>query len=133
MAGVVAFAQRDVKSLIAFSRIVHIGPTVLGLLSGVKCILLGAVIMAAAHGLVRSGLFFRFTLTYQAAGSRTLVRVSGGFTHFLRFRMLAILLVLINASMPITLPLIRELLSFVGLAAVSIHLDFMQILCYLKL
>jgi NADH-quinone oxidoreductase subunit M len=54
---VLAFAQRDVKRLVAYTSISHLGFVLLGIFTGNMLALQGAVIIILAHGLSTGGLF----------------------------------------------------------------------------
>src|SRR4029078_7733693 len=72
-----ALVQDDIKKIIAYSSISHLGYVMLGLLSldlvGVK----GAVIQMVSHGLVAGGLFLMVGMIYERCHSRELAAYGG--------------------------------------------------------
>ena len=75
---IVALAQSDLKSLIAYSRVVHIGLLVLCVRLGSPLALKARILMCIGHGVTRSGLFYAATAQYQRKGSRLMPLISGG-------------------------------------------------------
>jgi len=70
--------QFDLKSLIAYSSIVHIAPVLVGLLSGSWVGVLGSFYIIYAHGLCSSGLFYGLNLVYERVKTRRVVVLRGG-------------------------------------------------------
>jgi NADH:ubiquinone oxidoreductase subunit 4 (subunit M) len=85
MVSFICFIQVDIKALVAYSSVVHIGI----LLSGISTIMLigfdGALIIMVGHGLVSSGLFFLVGCVYDRSGSRRLLLNKGIMVLFPRF------------------------------------------------
>jgi len=78
----ICLRQVDVKALIAYSSVAHIGLVLSGLVVfgwwGVN----GAVIVIVGHGLCSSGLFCLANIVYERIGSRSLL-VSKGLINFI--------------------------------------------------
>ena len=70
-------AQSDLKALIAYSRIVHIGAIIGVLLISSRPGLAGSILISLAHGVVRAGLFYAVTLQYSRLANRSIIRASG--------------------------------------------------------
>jgi len=68
----ICIRQRDIKSLIAYSSVVHIGIIVAGLLTLRLWGFWGALVMIIAHGLCSSGLFCLANISYERVASRSL-------------------------------------------------------------
>nr|ALO71231.1 NADH deshydrogenase subunit 4 [Tychobythinus sp. 1 EF-2015] len=68
----ICFRQTDIKSLIAYSSIVHMGLVLSGILSLNYWGVCGAIIMMIAHGLCSSGLFCLANISYERVLSRSL-------------------------------------------------------------
>nr|QVM79239.1 NADH dehydrogenase subunit 4 [Grammoptera ruficornis] len=68
----ICIRQSDVKSLIAYSSVAHMGMILGGLLSLNIWGFWGSLVMMLAHGLCSSGLFCLANITYERLGSRSL-------------------------------------------------------------
>nr|YP_009251333.1 NADH dehydrogenase subunit 4 [Pyrearinus termitilluminans]AIQ80130.1 NADH dehydrogenase subunit 4 [Pyrearinus termitilluminans] len=64
--------QTDVKSLIAYSSVSHMGLVLGGIMTMNVWGFYGAIVMMIAHGLCSSGLFCLANVTYERLGSRSL-------------------------------------------------------------
>ena len=69
--------QTDIKALVAYSSVVHMGMVIgRGCISSLQGVNFGLII-ALAHGVCSSGLFYTATLTYSRVSSRRLTTISG--------------------------------------------------------
>lgn len=73
----VAFAQKDLKKLVAYSSISHMGFVMLGIASGTPEGLAGAVAVMFSHGVVTGMLFFLVGMVYERTHTRMIDEVSG--------------------------------------------------------
>lgn len=74
--------QVDMKSLIAYSSVVHIRMILCGLIIFRWWGLIGAVVVMVGHGLCSSGLFCLANIVYERVGRRSLL-VSKGLLNFI--------------------------------------------------
>lgn len=110
-----ALAQIDIKKIIAYSSIGHMGLVILGIYTMNMNGLLGASYMMLSHGLVSSALFFSIGLLYKIYGTRSIVYYSS-IAHFMpRFSMCFFIFSLANMSFPGTAGFPGEILIFAGL------------------
>nr|YP_010152698.1 NADH dehydrogenase subunit 4 [Inpaichthys kerri]QQW50128.1 NADH dehydrogenase subunit 4 [Inpaichthys kerri] len=77
MTGSICLRQTDLKSLIAYSSVSHMGLVVAGILIQTPWSLTGAIILMIAHGLVSSALFCLANTTYERTHSRTMILARG--------------------------------------------------------
>jgi NADH:ubiquinone oxidoreductase subunit 4 (subunit M) len=75
--GFICLFQRDLKSLIAYSSVVHIGLVIAGLLTGRKFGFEGGVIIMVGHAFCSSCLFYFRGIFYKIVGSRSLFILKG--------------------------------------------------------
>lgn len=68
----ICLRQSDVKSLIAYSSVSHIGLVLGGIMTINSWGYYGALIIMIAHGLCSSGLFCLANISYERLGSRSL-------------------------------------------------------------
>jgi len=100
--------QSDVKAIIAYSRVVHIGLLAFCLIFGSPLAILSALIIIIAHGICSSGLFCLVTLTYERINSRRIV-ISQGIISFIPIICIFFsLLLIINLRAPPSLNLLSE-------------------------
>nr|QZZ18295.1 NADH dehydrogenase subunit 4 [Eupteryx adspersa] len=71
LVGIVCLTQSDVKCLIAYSSVAHMGVCLLGLCSMTKWGIMGAYFMMISHGLCSSGLFCLANFCYERYSSRS--------------------------------------------------------------
>nr|BBC27512.1 NADH dehydrogenase subunit 4 [Schindleria praematura] len=77
MTGSICLRQTDLKSLIAYSSVGHMGLVVAGILIQTPWGLTGALILMIAHGLTSSALFCLANTNYERVHSRTMVLARG--------------------------------------------------------
>nr|YP_004222236.1 NADH dehydrogenase subunit 4 [Petrocephalus microphthalmus]BAJ54281.1 NADH dehydrogenase subunit 4 [Petrocephalus microphthalmus] len=77
MTGSICLRQTDLKSLIAYSSVSHMGLAAGGILTQTPWGFTGAIILMIAHGLVSSALFCLANTNYERTHSRTLLLARG--------------------------------------------------------
>jgi len=80
----VAFAQTDIKRLVANSNISHMGFIVIGIFAGTQLALQGVIVQMIASGLSSAGLFTLCGVIYDRMGTRDM-REMGGVWSRMRF------------------------------------------------
>ncbi len=73
----VAFAQSDLKKLVAYSSVSHMGFAMLGIASGTAAGLSGAMAVNVSHGLVTGMLFLMVGMLYDRTHTREISKLSG--------------------------------------------------------
>lgn len=73
----VAFAQTDLKKLVAYSSVSHMGFAMLGIASGTVAGLNGAMAVNISHGLITGMLFLMVGMVYERAHTRQIAELSG--------------------------------------------------------
>ncbi|MGJ8516094.1 NADH-quinone oxidoreductase subunit M [Carnimonas bestiolae] len=76
---VMAFSQRDIKRLLAYSTISHMGFVVIAIYSGSRLALQGSVVLMVASALSGSALFIVSGLLYRRLGTRDMSQMGGLF------------------------------------------------------
>nr|QBI38017.1 NADH dehydrogenase subunit 4 [Johnius sp. n. BL-2019] len=77
MTGLICLRQTDLKSLIAYSSVGHMGLVVSGILIQTPWGFTGALILMIAHGLTSSALFCLANTSYERTHSRTMILARG--------------------------------------------------------
>nr|YP_009334165.1 NADH dehydrogenase subunit 4 [Dacus longicornis]APL97151.1 NADH dehydrogenase subunit 4 [Dacus longicornis]WCB98302.1 NADH dehydrogenase subunit 4 [Dacus longicornis] len=105
----VCLRQTDLKALIAYSSVAHMGIVLGGLMTLTYWGLCGSYTLMIAHGLCSSGLFCLANITYERLGSRSLL-INKGLLNFMPSMSLWwFLLSACNMSAPPSLNLLGEI------------------------
>jgi len=115
----VALAQRDMKKLIAYSSISHMGFVTLGLFLFNAHGLGGAMAQMISHGFISGALFLCVGVLYERMHSRQLADYGGVATPMPVFAAFLVLFALANAGLPGTSGFVGELLVILGAFQVS--------------
>jgi len=120
--GFVALAQRDMKKLIAYSSIAHMGFVTLGMfigfqivahtgkVSGIALGLDGAVVQMLSHGLVSGAMFLCVGVMYDRVHSREISAYGGVVNTMPKFAAFMVLFALANSGLPGTSGFVGEFL-----------------------
>jgi NADH-quinone oxidoreductase subunit M len=120
--GFVALAQRDMKKLIAYSSIAHMGFVTLGAFigfqivahtgrtSGIEFGLDGAVVQMLSHGLVSGAMFLCVGVMYDRVHSREISAYGGVVNTMPKFAAFMVLFALANSGVPGTSGFVGEFL-----------------------
>jgi len=104
----ICLRQVDIKSLIAYSSVAHMGLVLAGLIGFGWWGINGAVIVMVGHGLCSSGLFCLANIVYERIGRRSLL-INKGLINFIpRIALWWFLLRIGNIGAPPTLNLLGE-------------------------
>nr|QIJ59982.1 NADH dehydrogenase subunit 4 [Agrypnus sp. YD-2019] len=106
----ICLRQSDVKSLIAYSSVSHMGLVLGGIMTLNVWGLYGAVVMMIAHGLCSSGLFCLANVSYERLGSRSLFLNKGLINLMPSMSMWWFLLCSSNMAAPPSLNLMGEIM-----------------------
>nr|AML26708.1 NADH dehydrogenase subunit 4 [Hydrophilidae sp. BMNH 1274734] len=113
----ICLRQVDMKSLIAYSSVAHMGITVAGIMTLNYWGMVGALVMMLAHGLCSSGLFCLANISYERVGSRSLFLNKGLINLLPIFSLWWFLFSACNMAAPPSLNLLGEIMlinSLVG-------------------
>lgn len=116
---ITCFFQIDVKSLIAFSSVSHMGVALRGCLTFFLYGSYGMLIIIIGHGLCRSALFCLRNLLYERFFTRNMFLIKGIILIFPNLTLWWFLFRVINISAPITINLFGELFLSVSLIKYS--------------
>lgn len=109
LVSLICLRQIDLKSLIAYSSVAHIGIVLAGLITLSIWGISGAYTLIIAHGLCSSGLFCLANISYERIGSRRLL-INKGLLNFMpSLRLWWFLLCSSNIAAPPTLNLLGEI------------------------
>ena len=115
----VALAQEDMKKLIAYSSVAHMGFVTIGIFTLNQQGLEGSIIQMISHGLVSAGLFLCVGVVYDRHGSR-MISSYGGLVNILpKYAFLFMIFVLGGLGLPGTSGFIGEFLILIGVFKVN--------------
>ena len=118
-ASLTTMRQTDLKRIIAYSSVGHMGVVVLGLFSFTQIGLEGSVLLQISHGFVSSALFITVTLIYERHHSRIVKYYRGLAITMPIFATIFVVLTLANIGVPLSLNFIGEFLSLYGILKAS--------------
>nr|YP_011004820.1 NADH dehydrogenase subunit 4 [Leptomastidea bifasciata]WPT46961.1 NADH dehydrogenase subunit 4 [Leptomastidea bifasciata] len=100
----------DMKIIVAYSSVVHMGMMLVGLFSMSLWGILGGLFMMFSHGLCSSSMFYMVNLFYDRSKSRSLL-INKGVVYFLPSLMIFwFLLCMNNMASPVSLNLLSEIM-----------------------
>lgn len=106
--GLLAWRQSDLKTMVAYSSLSHMGVVLLGIASLNTLGLTGAILQMLAHGLLAGALFFLVGIVYQRTGTRELENHKGLLAYSPRLAALFTLTLLAAMGFPGGLGFIAE-------------------------
>jgi len=109
-----ALVQDDIKKIIAYSSISHLGYVMLGLLSLDIVGIQGAVIQMVSHGLVAAGLFLMVGMIYERCHTRELAAYGGLAKLLPVYSVFFMILTLASVGLPTTSGFTGEFLVLLG-------------------
>jgi NADH-quinone oxidoreductase subunit M len=120
-----ALVQTDIKKIIAYSSISHLGYVMLGLLSLDLAGIQGAIVQMVSHGIVAAGLFLLVGMIYERCHTRELASYGGLARQMPVYGVFFILFMLASVGLPTTSGFTGEFMTLLGSfnAAWPQHLD----------
>nr|YP_010583761.1 NADH dehydrogenase subunit 4 [Bathypolypus sponsalis]UXN83957.1 NADH dehydrogenase subunit 4 [Bathypolypus sponsalis] len=115
LTSITCVGQSDMKSLIAYSSVGHMGVMLGGLMSGFIIGWEGAMLMMICHGLCSSGLFCLGNLIYEKINSRSLFLCGGMINFNPNLSLLMFLLCICNMGAPPFISLMSEIMLYISL------------------
>ncbi len=115
----VALAQTDMKKLIAYSSIAHMGFVTMGIFAVTSEAVQGAVVQMLSHGLVSAGLFLVVGVVYDRLHTRDIDRYGGLADTMPAYGFVFMCLMLASVGLPGTSGFVGEFLILLGTFKVS--------------
>ena len=112
--GLVALVQADMKKLVAYSSIAHMGFVTLGFFMFGEMAVQGAVMQMISHGFVSGAMFLCIGVLYDRLHSREIADYGGVINVMPRFAAMFVLFSLANAGLPATSGFIGEFMVILG-------------------
>nr|WRO45307.1 NADH dehydrogenase subunit 4 [Leptoglossus occidentalis] len=136
MVGMLCLSQVDIKSLIAYSSVAHMGLVIGGIMTCSNYGFLGSLLLMIGHGLCSSGMFALANIIYERSHSRSLLINKGFITFMPTMSMFWFLFSVNNMASPPSLNLageillINSILSWSTLMSLFLSLSSFLSCCY---
>jgi len=112
--GIVSWAQPDLKRLVAFSSVSHLGLVTLGIFALTTEALQGALLQMINHGISTGGLFLIVGVLYDRLHTRAIADYGGVAALMPRFAAIFTIVMLSSAALPSTNGFVGEFLILLG-------------------
>jgi NADH-quinone oxidoreductase subunit M len=122
----VALAQTDMKKLIAYSSVAHMGLVTIGIFSFNIEGITGALVQMLSHGVVSAALFLIVGVVYDRIHSREIARYGGLADRMPRYALVFMIFMLASSGLPGTSGFVGELLVAVGALRVNFWLALLS-------
>ena len=117
---IVAIRQKDLKKLLAYSSLAHVGLIAAGIYTLTLDGLRGAVLQMIAHGFVVVGLFFIAEIIFRRFETQTISEMGGIRSQTSKFTSMFLILVLASVALPSTFNFIGEFTVLYSLTQVNL-------------
>ena len=115
----VAFRQTDIKKLIAYSSVAHMGFVTMGIFAGNAQGMQGAVFQMLSHGLISGALFLCVGVVYDRMHTREIAFYGGLTSRMPWFAAIFLMFTMANVGLPGTSGFIGEILTLTGVYQAS--------------
>src|SRR3989339_1077974 len=110
----VAYAQKDIKQVVAYSSVSHMGVIILGTFALNVEGITGSIFLMIAHGVVSGALFFLVGVIYDRRHTKYMSEF-GGLAHVMpRYATIFGLMMMASVGLPLTINFVGEFLSLLG-------------------
>ena len=121
----VALMQEDMKKLIAYSSVAHMGFVTIGMFTFTPQGIEGAMFIMLSHGLVSAALFLIVGVVYDRLHTREIARYGGLVHNMPNYAAVFLLFTLANVGLPATSGFVGEFLVLVGIFQVNNWVAFL--------
>ncbi len=110
----VAYAQKDIKQVVAYSSVSHMGVIILGTFALNVEGISGSVFLMIAHGIVSGALFLLVGVIYDRRHTK-LMSEFGGLAHIMpKYALIFGIMMMASVGLPLTINFVGEFLSLLG-------------------
>ena len=113
-ASLVALMQEDMKKMIAYSSVAHMGFVTMGIFSFSRQGIDGAVMQMISHGLVSAALFMCVGVIYDRLHTKQIADMGGIVQKMPNFALLAMIFTMGSVGLPGTSGFVGEFLAIIG-------------------
>ncbi|MBC7657739.1 MAG: NADH-quinone oxidoreductase subunit M [Frankiaceae bacterium] len=122
--GLVAMVQKDMKKLVAYSSVAHMGFVTLGFFIFNDLGVSGGIVQMIAHGFVSAAMFLCIGVLYDRVHSREIASYGGVVNTMPNFAAFALLFSMANAGLPATAGFVGEWMVILGAVRANFWLGF---------
>ena len=112
--GLVAMVQQDMKKLVAYSSVAHMGFVTLGFFVFNPLGIAGGIVQMIAHGFVSAAMFLCIGVLYDRVHSREIASYGGVVNTMPKFAAFALLFAMANCGLPGTAGFVGEWMVIIG-------------------
>jgi NADH-quinone oxidoreductase subunit M len=112
--GLVALVQTDMKKLVAYSSIAHMGFVTLGFFIFSELGISGAIVQMISHGFISGAMFLCIGVLYDRVHSREIASYGGVVNTMPKFTALAVFFAMANCGLPGTSGFVGEWMVILG-------------------
>jgi NADH-quinone oxidoreductase subunit M len=123
--GLVAMVQKDMKKLVAYSSVAHMGFVTLGFFIFNNLGVSGAIVQMISHGFVSAAMFLCIGVLYDRMHSRQIADYGGVINFMPKFTALALLFVMANCGLPATAGFVGEWMVILGAVKANFWIGFL--------
>lgn len=117
--GLVTMVQRDMKKLVAYSSVAHMGFVTLGFFLFNDLGVAGGIVQMISHGFVSAAMFLAIGVLYDRVHSREISAYGGVVNTMPKFTAFALLFVMANSGLPGTAGFVGEWMVILGSVKVN--------------
>jgi NADH-quinone oxidoreductase subunit M len=122
--GLVAMVQQDMKKLVAYSSVAHMGFVTLGFFIFNDLGVAGGIVQMIAHGFVSGAMFLCIGVLYDRVHSREISSYGGVVNTMPVFTAFALLFAMANCGLPATAGFVGEWMVIIGAVKANFWLGF---------
>ena len=122
--GFVALVQADMKKLVAYSSVAHMGFVTLGFFMFNAMGIEGALVQMISHGFVSGAMFFSIGVMYDRVHSRQIADYGGVVNKMPKFAAFFMLFTMANAGLPATSGFVGEFMVILGAVGYNFWVAF---------
>ncbi len=123
--GFVALVQADMKKLVAYSSIAHMGFVTLGFFMFNAMGIEGALVQMISHGFISGAMFFSIGVMYDRVHSRQIADYGGVVNKMPKFAAFFMLFAMANAGLPATSGFVGEFMIILGAVGYNFWVAFL--------
>ena len=122
--GLVALVQQDMKKLVAYSSVAHMGFVTLGFFIFNDLGVSGGIVQMIAHGFVSSAMFLCIGVLYDRVHSRDIASYGGVVNTMPKFAAFALFFAMANCGLPATAGFVGEWMVILGAVKFNFWIGF---------
>jgi NADH-quinone oxidoreductase subunit M len=122
--GLVAMVQQDMKKLVAYSSVAHMGFVTLGFFIFIDLGISGGLVQMIAHGFVSAAMFLSIGVLYDRVHSREIASYGGVVNTMPKFAAFALLFAMANCGLPGTAGFVGEWMVILGAVKYNFWIGF---------